>query len=144
MKSLVIKFIITFTILLGCIANSNAQNEQQVNSKRVVNGQPIISHGSTNQQGAQKFSIFIIHEIDDPQDRVDIDTHMRAQNGMFMSRTDFHTKRYYAIYDVGVGIDEQWFIDQLAPMGYTVSCYVEGTRGVDEFVPLTHESCPNQ
>jgi len=67
---------------------------------------------------------------------------MRHIQEVTLSRMDIPTDRYYVIYDGNGTIDEQWFKDKFEELGgYTIHCYYQGIKGIDNFQPITRETC---
>lgn len=90
----------------------------------------------------RKYVRIVVRDANTLEKAKEIDTYMRLQNGVLTSRMDRRTGLYFAVYDANQGLSIATFKTWIEEMGYSPSCFVEGTHGNGERVKkLSRESC---
>lgn len=82
----------------------------------------------------------VVKDILTLEDEITIDTWMRSQPGVVMSRSDHNTHIYFAHYSVASGLTEDSFKTWLSTLGFESSCSVSGLNN-GEPIPSFPKSC---
>jgi hypothetical protein len=91
-----------------------------------------------------KFVQFIVPGLQGWEEARNIDDMMRTKSSIVVSRTDFNTKMYFAIFS-DQNVNETTLKNWFSEMGYTeISCYREGIKGIDKVVILSNDCTQNQ
>lgn len=100
----------------------------------------ISCHAQTS--GKTLFAEFIVEGVPSIDAYRAIDLEMRAIPNVQLSRMDIPTKRYYVVFTSDGSWDEQWFTEKFLELGgYTIHCFMLGNPEIDEFTPITWETC---
>jgi len=82
-------------------------------------------------KASQKFAHFIVEGADTQLEAKKIDTYMRGQAGVVMSRMDIVSNKYLVLYTYGMGYDQAYFEETFTKLGFEITCFRDGTKGVD-------------
>ena len=89
----------------------------------------------------EKFCTLIMPGLESIEISRLIDQKMRSFDGIIMSRCDFNTKRYFAIYNSST-FTQEWFNTFFKTnFNIEIKCYNSGISGVDRPILLTEETC---
>jgi hypothetical protein len=93
-----------------------------------------LSINSQAQSNENKFSQFVITNLDTREQAVEIDQFIRAQIGIVISRTDINSKKFLCIYTENSGIDRLKIDEWMARFEMRYKCYREGVHTVDPII----------
>lgn len=95
---------------------------------------------SQHVQVGDRFVEFIVPDIDSYEKARKVDMHMRKLSGVYMSRMDFNTGRYYGIF-TDEKYTEKFFADLFDKKGMKIYCFYEGSHGKDAFIDMKRDNC---
>jgi len=104
--------------------------------------QNLVSNSSFERStDAKKYVMIIVEGVNSSQNAHNIDSFIRTQSGVSISRMDYRTKLYFGIYDSSsrITLDDYkgWFTD----LGYKVKCSNTGIIGQDRITRLKASDC---
>ncbi len=79
-----------------------------------------------------KFVQFYVVGISSAVESRTIDAAIRTKQGIITSRTDHKSRIFFCIFPANETHDENTFISWLNGLGYQISCFREGTHGLDK------------
>jgi hypothetical protein len=79
-----------------------------------------------------KFVQFLVKDLTSVEDSRAIDAFIRAQEGIYMSRTDPNTQICFVIFPSTSSYNKETFNQWFADFGYQIDCYREGLHGKDK------------
>lgn len=79
-----------------------------------------------------KFVQFLVKDLGSVEDSRAIDAFIRAQEGIYMSRTDSNTEICFVIFLASASFNEEIFSNWIADFGYHIDCFREGMHGKDK------------
>lgn len=79
-----------------------------------------------------KFVQFLVKDLDSVEDSRAIDAFIRAQEGIYMSRTDVNTEMCFVMFLASASFNEETFSNWIADFGYRIDCYRAGMHGKDK------------
>lgn len=89
---------------------------------------------SQAQSNENKFSQFVITNLESREQAVEIDQFIRTQTGIVISRTDINSKKFLCIYTADSGIDRLKIDEWMTRFGIEYKCYREGIHSVDPII----------
>ena len=80
------------------------------------------------------FVQFIVSDVNNKSEAVEIDMKMRELPGVQSSRMDYVSKKYYAIIDGEHKYNEEFFNDKFKKLGFQITCFRRGIHGKDKVI----------
>ena len=89
---------------------------------------------SAQENEEKKFIQFVFSNMEKPGQAKKIEEFIRTQEGVYMVRANFNSRKFFLIYysdsDISLAKIDKWF----EPYGITYKCAREGIHGVDKVI----------
>jgi len=83
----------------------------------------------------------IIKGVDTSQDAQNIDSFIRLQSGIIMSRMDYRTNIYFGLYNNSSGISINDYKNWITSLGFEMKCFYTDVHGDKHVVQLKESDC---
>ena len=94
----------------------------------------MVISASAQQSEEKKFIQFIFSNMEHPDQAKKVETYLRAQEGVFMVRANFNSRKFFIIYYTSSEISLTTIDKWLTSNGLTYSCPREGIHGIDKVI----------
>ena len=102
----------------------------------------LLTNYSIAQSTSRTYVRVVVQDANTLEAATQIDQFIRTQNGVITSRMDRRTGLYFGIFETNSGISSQDFLNWIQSLGFTTTCYVNGTHGIGEPVKkIKREDC---
>ena len=82
----------------------------------------------------KRFCQFIMTNVETRDKTIEIDQFIRKQEGVYISRSDIHSKKYLVIYYEGSNIDQGTILKWMKSLNVEFKCLREGQYGKDKIL----------
>lgn len=101
----------------------------------------LLASAQAQSSSSEYYVKIIVEGVITSQDARVIDSFIRQQNGVIMSRMDHHTKKYFGIYQPSSGITLETYKTWIIDLGYEAKCSINEEYGPGNPKKIKESDC---